>query len=122
MTYQVHLNILPWLGDPYSFFLVLSFTQCQQLLFSDNLQYDGDIVMGSEEDDDGWEDEGLSRLPPGEEGFLQSHAGSEALLQEIFEGMTSRSVFYLSYFSLSDLLIAVSELMPAHGEIVFSNE
>ncbi|KAF8164965.1 hypothetical protein B0H34DRAFT_687229 [Crassisporium funariophilum] len=48
----------------------------------------GDEDMGDEDD---WEDEcidGLRQFPPGEEAFLQSHAGGEAILQEIMDGIT----------------------------------
>lgn len=47
----------------------------------------------------GWydlEDDGLTTLPPGEEAFLQSHAGGEAVLHEILDGMTSRFDFPLN--------------------------
>ena len=107
---------------------VLSFTQRQQLLFTDYLHpgatdHDGDVVMGVEDDGNDWEDEGLSRLPPGEEAFLQSHAGGEALLQEILEGMTSRSVIFMLFilFYFKNDFCVVSELITAHNEIVFSN-
>ena len=48
----------------------------------------GDEYMG---DDSDWEDEfqdGLHQLPPGEEGFLQSHAGGEAVLQAVMDSIT----------------------------------
>ncbi|KDR71992.1 hypothetical protein GALMADRAFT_74454 [Galerina marginata CBS 339.88] len=48
----------------------------------------GDQDMGNDSD---WEDEvqdGLRQLPPGEEGFLQSHAGGEAVLQAVMDGIT----------------------------------
>ena len=48
----------------------------------------GDEIMDNDSD---WEDEvedGLRRFPPGEEGFLQSHAGGEAVLQAVMEGIT----------------------------------
>jgi hypothetical protein len=32
-------------------------------------------------------------LPPGDEAFLQSHAGGEAILHEILDGMTPRFDF-----------------------------
>lgn len=41
--------------------------------------------------DSDWEDEvhdGLRQFPPGEEGFLQSHAGGEAVLQAVMDGIT----------------------------------
>jgi hypothetical protein len=46
--------------------------------------------------DDDWEDEeraGLLTFPPGEEGFLQSHAGGEAVLHDILDGMTNSCAF-----------------------------
>lgn len=41
--------------------------------------------------DSDWEDEvqdGLCQLPPGEEVFLQSHAGGEDVLQAVMDGIT----------------------------------
>ena len=41
--------------------------------------------------DSDWEDEvqdGLRQFPPGEEAFLQSHAGGEAVLQAVMDGIT----------------------------------
>ncbi|KAF9035756.1 hypothetical protein BJ165DRAFT_1533242 [Panaeolus papilionaceus] len=78
--------------------IALSFTQRQQLLFADmvhpnRLDPDGDVIMDTEVvDDDGdedWVDQGLACYPPGEEGFFQSHAGSEAILHDILNNMTS---------------------------------
>lgn len=81
-------------------FIVLSFTQRQQILYNDHLNtnhdQDGDVTMGNIGDeymdnDSDWEDEvqdGLRQLPPGEEGFLQSHAGGEAVLQAVMDGIT----------------------------------
>lgn len=69
-------------------FTVLSFTQREHLLV--NQDGDGDVMMDMGNDGD-WEDEvqdGLRQLPPGEEGFLQSHAGGEAVLQAIMDGIT----------------------------------
>jgi len=43
----------------------------------------------------------LRRPPPGEEGFLQSHAGGEATLESLLESMT------FSYVSRSMLLISI---------------
>jgi hypothetical protein len=72
---------------------VLSFTQ-RQILYQDllknNYEQDGDVIMDAGNDSD-WEDEvqdGLRQLPPGEEGFLQSHAGGEAVLQAVMDGIT----------------------------------
>jgi hypothetical protein len=53
-------------------------------------------VEGADNSDDDWEDEeraGLLTFPPGEEGFLQSHAGGEAVLHDILDDMTNRYVF-----------------------------
>jgi hypothetical protein len=72
---------------------VLSFTQRQAMLYADN--QDGEVMMADAEEyagnDSDWEDEvqdGLRQLPPGEEGFLQSHAGGEAVLQAVMDGIT----------------------------------
>jgi hypothetical protein len=74
---------------------VLSFTQRQQILFADMQEHGHenaqDVPMEVDCDDD-WEDEekaGLLTFPPGEEGLLQSHAGGEAILHDIFDGMTN---------------------------------
>ena len=81
-------------------FIVLSFTQRQQILYGDQLttndDQDRDVMMagpGDEYmgDDSDWEDEvreGLRQLPPDEKEFLQSHAGGEAVLQAIMDGIT----------------------------------
>lgn len=76
---------------------MLSFTQQQQILFEDLLkqQEPNDSTMqvdGKGDDDGNWEDEeraGLSMFPPGEEGFLQSHASGEAILHNILNDMTN---------------------------------
>lgn len=78
-----------------SIFTVLSFTQREHLFGDSDLlenqdDRDGDVVMDMGNDSD-WEDEvqdGLRQLPPGEEGFLQSHAGGEAVLQAVMDGIT----------------------------------
>jgi hypothetical protein len=67
-------------------------------LLKNNHDGDTDVTMadvsnGIVENDDDWEDEpevqdGLRQLPPGEEGFLQSHAGGEAILQAVMDGIT----------------------------------
>jgi len=81
-----------------SLLTVLSFTQRQHILYEDLLKGNhdegGDVTMtdvGDVGDDSDWEDEvqdGLRQLPPGEEGFLQSHAGGEAVLQAVMDGIT----------------------------------
>ncbi|KAF9486113.1 hypothetical protein BDN70DRAFT_235965 [Pholiota conissans] len=51
----------------------------------------GPVEASSCDAEDDWEDEqflGLTHLPPGEEGFLQSHAGGEAVLHEIMDGIS----------------------------------
>ena len=72
---------------------VLSFTQRQAILYTD--EQDGDVTMEDVEEyagnDSDWEDEvqdGLCQFPRGEEGFLQSHAGGEAVLQAVMDGIT----------------------------------
>jgi hypothetical protein len=73
---------------------VLSFTQRQAILYADD--ENGEVTMADGDDDyagneSDWEDEvqdGLRRFPPGEEGFLQSHAGGEAVLQAVMDGIT----------------------------------
>ena len=83
---------------PYLYFTLLSFSQRQALLFADQAQglqpEGGDLV--TEDRDEGhesdWEDEeemGLRQPPPGEEGFLQSHAGGEAVIQQLMDGITA---------------------------------
>ena len=71
---------------------VLSFTQRQAILYDNQ---DGEVMMVDADDhpgnDSDWEDEvqdGQHQLPPGEEGFLQSHAGGEAVLQAVMDGIT----------------------------------
>lgn len=52
--------------------------------------YDDDFIMGApdNDDDDAWEDDpGFNTFPPGEEGVLQSHAGGEAILQRMLNGI-----------------------------------
>jgi hypothetical protein len=77
---------------------VLSWSDRQKLLFhgseagngSDWGDGGGPVEASAVDADDDWEDEdmaGLSNLPPGEEGFLQSHAGGEAILQQLLDGM-----------------------------------
>jgi len=87
---------------------VLSFTQRQRILFADQLQpqeHDNvedvpmEVDVGDGSNDD-WEDEervGLMLFPPGEEGFLQSHAGGESALHNILNGMTNLFVFLPSF-------------------------
>jgi hypothetical protein len=65
-------------------------------LMKTNHDQDGDVMMTNADDeymgnDSDWEDEiqdGLRQLPPDKEGFLQSHAGGEAVLQAVIDGMT----------------------------------
>lgn len=62
-------------------------------------------------EDDDWQDEqflGLTHLPPGEEGFLQSHAGGEVLVHDI---MDSISFSYVAFnISLGICIDSVSQL------------
>jgi hypothetical protein len=48
-------------------------------------------------DVNGWDDidkPGLLNMPPGDEAFLQSHAGGEAILHEILIGMAPGFIFF----------------------------
>jgi hypothetical protein len=49
--------------------------------------------------DDGWEDDnkGLRELPPGEEGLYSSHAGQDATVYQIMEGVRPGCVLYVSF-------------------------
>jgi hypothetical protein len=77
------------------------------------------------ESDDDWEDEeraGLLTFPPGEEGFLQSHAGGEAVLHDILDGMTNSCIILTIFTALRASLISpVSESILAHEKIASSN-
>jgi hypothetical protein len=56
------------------------------------------VDNGGDDYDEDWEDveiSGMQQLPPGEEGFLQSHAGGKAMLQELMEGMSFSYVIKL---------------------------
>ena len=80
------------------------------------------VEQGGDSDGD-WEDEeraGLLMFPPGEEGFLQSHAGGEAVLHDILDDMTNSCVFR-SISCLALLTCPVSELILAQGKIPSSN-
>jgi hypothetical protein len=50
------------------------------------------LPLGAD-DDDGWEDmptalpTGVHTFPPGEEAVLQSHAGGEAIMHQMMEGL-----------------------------------
>lgn len=54
---------------------------------------------------------GDTSFPPGEEAFLQSHAGGEAILHEILEGMSSRfivlrrSIYFLFFIPEAEKLL-----------------
>ena len=72
--------------------LALSFSEREELLHSEG----DDVDMVDLADWYDLEDDGLGTLPPGEEAFLQSHAGGEAVLHEILDGMTSRFDFPLN--------------------------
>lgn len=89
-------------ASTYIFLEVLSFTERQRLLWADQLPSNEDggstgSHFGEEAESD-WEDEelaGLMTFPPGEEGFLQSHAGGEAVLQDVMDGITMSVVLFL---------------------------
>lgn len=61
-------------------------------------------------------------FPPGEEGFLQSHAGGEAVLHDILGGMTN-SCIILTIFTVlhASLISPVSTLIHTHRKITSSN-
>ncbi|KAH9483797.1 hypothetical protein JR316_0003274 [Psilocybe cubensis] len=74
---------------------VLSFTERQRLLWADRLQSAHDSAMNVDvnkpTEDSDWEDEmeeGLRRPPPGEKGLLQSHAGGEAVMEDMMAALT----------------------------------
>ena len=92
---------------------MLNFTQRQQLLYADVIErnaagsspndsmgdFDHEIHVSESRQEDAhdldsdWDDEeeiGLSTLPPGEEGFYNSHQGGEAILNNLVDDMTSR--------------------------------
>ena len=88
---------------------VLSFTQRQAILYDNK---DGEVMMAEADDyagnDSDWEDEvldGLHKLPPGKEGFLQSHAGGEAVLQAVMDHRWHYSIVSLLVFPLYLILI-----------------
>ncbi|KAJ6600154.1 hypothetical protein B0H10DRAFT_2231026 [Mycena sp. CBHHK59/15] len=70
----------------------LSFVQRQELGALDDVDmpytYDDSFDLGGP-DNDAWEDipQGYCTLPPGEEAALNSHAGGEALLHQMMEGV-----------------------------------
>lgn len=80
------------------------------------------VVEDASESD--WEDEelaGLSTLPPGEEAFLQSHAGGEAMLQEVMDGVTMYVLF--THHQCPELtMFQGSELITAHVKIAFNSK
>jgi hypothetical protein len=77
------------------FILALSFAHRDELANND---MDVDRT-DNEQLHDGWEDigeeeAGLYMPPPGEEGVIHSHAGGEAIFQQIFDSIHSRYVFF----------------------------
>ena len=93
MKYQVSVPLVFKYSTNAAISLVLSFVQWQAILCTDNL--DGDVTMADANEYAGnnsdWEDEvehGLHQFLPGEEAFLQSHAGGEAVLQAVMDGIT----------------------------------
>ncbi|KAJ7086900.1 hypothetical protein B0H15DRAFT_950408 [Mycena belliarum] len=74
----------------------LSFVQREEMLVGNDeddigmpYSYDAEFQLGGGGDDEGWEDvpAGFHTLPPGEEAFLQSHAGGEAILHQMMDGV-----------------------------------
>jgi hypothetical protein len=77
--------------------------------------------MGNDSD---WGDEvqdGLRQLPPREEGFLQSHAGGEAVLQAVMDGITLSYVHPFFPFFLCSFYPIKNGLTPVLARIEFRN-
>ena len=92
MEYQVSVRTLSFSNALFMLNIItvpISFTQWQAILYNDQ---DGEVMMADATGNDSdWEDEVQDRLHqflPGEEGFLQSHAGGEAILQAVMDGIT----------------------------------
>lgn len=83
-------------------YVALSFQERQDLL--DGAQNDINMELDG---DNAWEDEDvvLSVPPPGEEGFFLSHAGGEAVLQQIFvDSLSKRYTIFPSFeVNLTDI-------------------
>ena len=82
-----------------NFSTALSFSEREELL---NLNLTGNLDSNNLMEVDDWEDmeDPEFRPPPGDEGFLQSHAGGEAILHEILDGMTPKYNFQVTRLSL----------------------
>jgi hypothetical protein len=93
----------------------LSFLQREELLADAPIppeHYDASFDIGGDHSgsDGGWKDDemevdgvdGFRTFPPGEEGLLQSHAGGEAVFQQIWERAKPGCVF-ISYEMQKDL-------------------
>lgn len=59
----------------------------------DHEVFESESQQSAHDPDSDWDDEedvALSTLPPGEEGFYNSHQGGEAILSNLIEDMKSR--------------------------------
>jgi hypothetical protein len=64
------------------------------------------------------DEDGLENPPPGDEAFLQSHAGGEAILHQILDGMTPRLV---SFPSSSDTINAQLRILDKKKEEIYGH-
>jgi hypothetical protein len=91
----------------------MSFLQREELLADPPMaeeRYDGSFDLGGTagSDSDGWSDDermdvdgpGFRTLPPGEEGLLQSHAGGEAIFQQMWEKAKPGCVAVVSKYTV----------------------
>lgn len=102
---SMYMSSLPMLYTNLLKYVVLSFQERQDLLDAAqndiNMELDGDDAW----EDDNDEDVVLSVPPPGEEGFFLSHAGGEAVLQQIFmDSLSKRYAIFPSFeVNLTDI-------------------
>lgn len=107
----------------------MSFLQRDELLKDSEMpdvQYDGtfDIGTGDGSDSD-WNDDntmdteepGFNTLPPGEEGLLQSHAGGEAIFQQMW-AHTKPGYGMLSPYFIRQSDLYIGGVTPANGDSV----
>jgi hypothetical protein len=76
------------------FDVALSVSECEELLHSP----DDDVEMVDISDWYDVDEDCPGKPPPGDEAFLQSHAGGEAILHEILDGMTPRCLSFHKVF------------------------
>jgi hypothetical protein len=92
----------------------MGFLQREELLKDSEksqMDYDGSFDLGGNASDDSeWDSDmemdvdesGFNTLPPGEEAFLQSHAGGEAIFQKIWDRAEHR--YYMTFHSSENQL------------------